>query len=113
MSVLVERAGPAAIVVLDWPEQRNALGPDEANAVTAAVQDAANDPEVCGIVLTGNGAFCAGGNLRGAVARQDMPPDERRRLVYGAYQGLIRALVGTPVPTVAALDGAAVGMGFD
>jgi enoyl-CoA hydratase/carnithine racemase len=113
VGVAVERDGAAALVVLDWPEQRNALGPDEAVAVTDAVRDAAGDPDVCGVVLTGNGAFCAGGNLRSAVTRQDMPADERRRMVYGAYQGLVRALVDVPVPTVAALDGAAVGMGFD
>jgi hypothetical protein len=33
MGVVTELAGPAALVVLDWPEKRNALGPDEANAV--------------------------------------------------------------------------------
>jgi enoyl-CoA hydratase/carnithine racemase len=64
-------------------------------------------------VLTGNGAFCAGGDITGMVARADMPPEQRRALVYSAYQGLIRTLVELPVPTVAAVDGPAVGMGFD
>ncbi len=112
MGVQVEYAGPAAIVVLDWPEQRNALGPDESREVTSAIE-AAITPDVCGLVLTGNGAFCAGGNLKGAVGRADMDPDERRRLVYSAYQGLVRALIACPVPTVAAIDGPAIGMGFD
>ena len=114
MGVLQERRGAAALVILDWPEQRNALGPDECERGSRRrFAAAADDPAVCGIVVTGNGAFCAGGNLRGAVERQSMDPDERRRLVYGAYQGLIRALVDVPVPTVAALDGPAVGMGLD
>ena len=113
MGVVAELAGPAALVVLDWPEKRNALGPDEANEVAAALRAAAGQPGVRGIVLTGNGAFCAGGDLGGMVARADMPPEERRALVYGAYQGLIRTLVELPVPTVAAVDGPAVGMGFD
>jgi len=64
-------------------------------------------------VLTGNGAFCAGGNLRGAVERSDLDTSERRQMVYAAYQGVVRALVDCPVPTVAAVDGPAVGMGFD
>ena len=38
MGVVTELAGPAALVVLDWPEQRNALGPDEANEVAAALR---------------------------------------------------------------------------
>jgi len=113
MGVITELAGPAALVVLDWPQRRNALGPDEANEVAAALRAAAGQPDVRGIVLTGNGAFCAGGDLGGMVARADMPPEERRALVYGAYQGLIRTLVELPVPTVAAVDGPAVGMGFD
>ena len=64
-------------------------------------------------MLTGNGALCAGGNLRGAVERAGMPEDERRRLVYGAFQGLVRAIIDVPVATIAAIDGPAVGMGFD
>ncbi len=47
------------------------------------------------------------------VARAGMSPEERRALVYGAYQGLIRTVTELPVPTVAAVDGPAVGMGFD
>lgn len=113
MGVRIERSGAAAIVTLDWPEQRNALGPDEASELAALLRQAAEDPLVCGIVLTGEGAFCAGGNLKGAVGRSGMPEEERRQVVYGAFQGLIRTLLDIPVPTVAAIDGAAIGMGFD
>jgi enoyl-CoA hydratase/carnithine racemase len=112
MGVTVDLEGFVATVTLRWPEQRNALGPDEAREVTAALGSAVEQGAQV-VVLTGEGAFCAGGNLRGMVARADMPPEERRRLVYGAYQGLLRALVDLPVPTLAALDGPAVGMGFD
>jgi enoyl-CoA hydratase/carnithine racemase len=113
MGVVTQVAGPAAVVMLDWPDKRNALGPDEANEVAAALRAAAGNGEVRGVVLTGNGAFCSGGDINGMVARADMPPEERRALVYGAYQGLIRTVVDLPVPTVAAVDGPAVGMGFD
>ena len=44
MGVVTELAGPAALVVLDWPEKRNALGPDEANEVAAALRAAAGQP---------------------------------------------------------------------
>ena len=47
MGVHLERAGSAAIVVLDWPEQRNALGPEEAIEVTEALRDAPLDPTTC------------------------------------------------------------------
>ncbi len=113
MGVAVSRQGAAAIVKMQWPEQRNALGPDEASEVVRALHEAASDPEAVGVVLTGEGAFCAGGNLKGAVTRQGMSPEERRTIVYGAYQGLIRTLLELPLPTVAAVDGPAVGMGLD
>ena len=113
MGVRVERAGSAAIVTLDWPEQRNALNPEEAIELTEALREVALATEVCGVVLTGNGAFCAGGNLKGMAERSGMSEDERRDLVYGAYQGLIRTIVDTPVTTIAAVDGPAVGLGFD
>jgi enoyl-CoA hydratase/carnithine racemase len=113
MGVVTEVTGPAAVVTLDWPDKRNALGPDEANEVAAALRSAAARPGVRGVVLTGNGAFCAGGDINGMVARAGMSPEERRALVYGAYQGLIRTVTELPVPTVAAVDGPAVGMGFD
>jgi len=113
MGVVTEVTGPAAVVTLDWPDKRNALGPDEANEVAAALRSAAARPGVRGIVLTGNGAFCAGGDINGMVSRAGMSPEQRRALVYGAYQGLIRTVTELPVPTVAAVDGPAVGMGFD
>ena len=112
MGVVVEHSGAAAVVTLDWPDRRNALGPDESRELSDAVR-AAVTAEVCGLVLTGNGAFCAGGNLRGAVERSDLDPSERRQVVYAAYQGVVRALIDCPVPTIAAVDGPAVGMGFD
>jgi enoyl-CoA hydratase/carnithine racemase len=99
---------------MDWPEQRNAIGPDEAGELIEAIAAAVALPGVCGLVLTGSEvAFCAGGNLRGMAERASMDPEERAALVYGKYQGIIRALIGVEVVTVAALDGPAVGMGFD
>ena len=113
MSVLTAIDGPCAIVTLDWPEKRNALGPAEAGEFTDALRSVAGNGDVRGVVVTGNGAFCAGGDINGMVARADMPAEERRRLVYSAFQGVIRTLIGLPVPTFAAVDGPAVGMGFD
>jgi enoyl-CoA hydratase/carnithine racemase len=113
MGVTVSRHDAAAVVTMRWPEQRNALGPDEATEVAQALRDAAADPAVSGVVLTGEGAFCAGGNLKGAVSRQGMSPEERRTIVYGAYQGLLRTLLELTLPTVAAVDGPALGMGLD
>jgi enoyl-CoA hydratase/carnithine racemase len=110
---MVARVERTAIVTMDWPDQRNALGPEEAAAVSQALQEAAGPPDVAAVILTGNGAFCAGGNLKAASTRVGMAPEERRTLVYGAFQGLVKTLIDLPVPTIAAVDGPAVGMGLD
>jgi enoyl-CoA hydratase/carnithine racemase len=112
MGARIEHDGEIAIVVLDWPEQRNAIGPEEATEITARLDEVATSA-TRGLVVTGQGAFCAGGNMKGAAARTGMPSEERRRLVYRAYHGLFLALGSLPVPTCAAVDGPAVGMGMD
>lgn len=114
MAVKIERQGSAAFVILDRPDQRNALGPDECREIAEALREVAADPAVAGVVLTGQGStFCAGGNLKGAVSRSGMSEEERRQIVYTAYQDMIRALVEVPVVTIAAVDGPAIGLGFD
>jgi 2-(1,2-epoxy-1,2-dihydrophenyl)acetyl-CoA isomerase len=113
VTVRVERDGAVAIVTLDNPEVRNALDLATVTELSEAVGGLAEDRSVFGLVLTGNGAFCAGANLRGVVSRSTSSSDERRGAVEEVAQGLIRTLVACPVPTVAAIDGAAVGMGMD
>lgn len=114
MGVLLERSGVAAIVKMDWAESRNALGLEETRELTDVVSNAAADPSICGVIITGNeSAFSSGGNIRGVHKRLDMPEDVRRRAVYGSSQALMRALLEVPVPTVAAIDGPAIGMGLD
>ena len=113
VGVRVERDGPACLVILDWPERKNALGPQDADAISQALQQAALAPDVHGVVLTGEGAFCAGVNLKDTLERAAMSPEERRQMVYRSFQGLMRTLIAVPVPTIAAIDGPAVGSGFD
>jgi enoyl-CoA hydratase/carnithine racemase len=101
MKIRLERHDAAALVVLDSPETRNALGPDESRELRAVVARAADDRGVCGVVITGEGAFCAGGNIKGMAQRASMPVEQRRTVVYSAYQGLIQSLLEVPVPTTA------------
>lgn len=113
MGVEVTHQGCVAVVTLDWPEQRNALGPTEAEEVTAALSSAALPREVSAVVLTGRGAFCAGGNLPAIVELASQGPGAVRATIYGTFQSLIKTLLAVSVPTIAAIDGPAVGLGFD
>src|SRR5947207_1820312 len=112
MGVRQEWHDRVAVVTLDWPERRNALGPPDLRDVAAAIQGVA-DANADVIVLTGNGAFCSGGHLESIAERTTMSASDHRRQIAGSAQALIRTLVGVPVPVIAAIDGPAIGLGFD
>jgi enoyl-CoA hydratase/carnithine racemase len=113
MSISVTSHGPAHVVNLQWTEKRNALGPDDVVEVAEAIVEA-GAAAAHAVVLTGDGAFCAGGDLRAfAEVSRTLPLEEIQHTVYGKVQSMMRALKECPVPTIAAVDGPAVGLGFD
>lgn len=113
MTVTIETRGSASIVTLRWTERRNALGPAEARAVADAILEAGQGSSSA-LVITGEGAFCAGGDLRAfADISARLTPREIRDHVYGDVQAIIRALGQAAMPTIAAIDGPAVGLGMD
>lgn len=107
-----------ATITLDDPERRNALDPDLAEELATEIrrQDAA--PEVGAIVVTGAGkGFCAGANLGNLAEAAGEGADAealeaRRRAYMGLYEPFL-ALRAARVPTVAAVNGAAVGAGLN
>jgi enoyl-CoA hydratase/carnithine racemase len=106
--------GSVAVVTMQWAEKRNSLSAPNGAELAAAIEEAGADSAVTGIVLTGDGAFCSGGDLRYfAEVSRTLPVEEIRRTVYGTMQGIVRALGSVPVPTAAAVDGAAIGLGWD
>jgi enoyl-CoA hydratase/carnithine racemase len=113
MGVNVDVRGAAAVVALNWPEKRNSIGPSEARQIAAALDEAANTA-TAGVVLTGIGAFCAGGDLPTLVAMCDgADPSDVATMIYDDIHSILRAIEGAPIPIVAAVDGPAIGLGFD
>jgi enoyl-CoA hydratase/carnithine racemase len=108
--LLTERAEGVVVLTLNRPERRNAIDPALRDALTAALDAAATDPAVRGIVLTGaGGAFCAGGDLD----RFDDLHDARAyRHVSHRLTDLIESIERLEKPVVAAIDGVAVGAGL-
>lgn len=100
-----------ALITIDRPEQRNALRAQDMLELTECLRRVADDEAVHAAVLTGNGAFCAGadlGGLKDSVAGGPIGPR-----YYDRAHALVRSLLNVPVPTIAAVDGPAVGMGAD
>ena len=100
-------------VVLTWPDVRNALGPDDADVLRTRL-DEAEDERCRAVVLSAEGSsFCAGGNLREVWQMAQDGEEAVRARIYRSFQGLIRRIQTLPVPVLAAVDGAAIGLGFD
>ena len=109
---LSRREGAVLILSNNNVAARNALTPAFYAALTQALADAAADPGIGAIVLTGEGGhFCAGGDLRRLATRRELPIEERRAALEGLH-GTIRAVRDCPKPIVAAVEGAAAGAGL-
>jgi enoyl-CoA hydratase/carnithine racemase len=108
--LLTERAEGVLTLTLNRPERRNAIDPALRDALAAALDAAATDPAVRGVVLTGaGGAFCAGGDLD----RFDDLHDARAyRHVSHRLTDLIDSIERLEKPVVAAIDGVALGAGL-
>jgi enoyl-CoA hydratase/3-hydroxyacyl-CoA dehydrogenase len=111
--VLVDRVGDVVVVTLRRPEALNALHDEMTDEVLAAIRRHEDDPAVAGFVITGYGlkAFCAGADigrfpslLGDAQAAAQYARECSRLLVH---------LDAARKPVVAALNGLALGGGFE
>jgi enoyl-CoA hydratase len=104
--VLVDRTDGVATLTLNNPEERNTLTAPLVAEIVAAVDEAEADDAVGALVITGAPpAFCAGANL-GNLAEADAES------LGGIYEGFLR-VARCPLPTLAAVNGAAVGAGMN
>ncbi len=111
-TVLSERAeNGVRTITLNRPERLNAMNATLVAETARAFEAAHADPATRAIVFTGAGrAFCAGDDLR--EHRHPRSQDEAQRLV-AAIQRVTDAIVLGPKPVVGAINGWAVGGGFE
>jgi len=109
-AVSVEREGAIAVVRLARPEQLNAFTTELTRGLAAAVTDLHADHSVLSVVITGEGrAFAAGAQLRDVIDRDLVGNLAYNREVIDAFQ----LVADLPVPTIAAINGFALGGGLE
>jgi enoyl-CoA hydratase/carnithine racemase len=111
--VLCERVGATTLLTIHRPEARNALTRPVLARLGALLGEASADPAIRCVVLTGAGGhFCAGADLRQNIADDPQMMDHLEEYMDG-FHGLVRAVVRCEKPTIAMMEGAAVGFGAD
>lgn len=106
-TITVAEAGGVATITLNRPEVMNALSA-RMRAELLSVWQEVEGRARC-IVLTGAGrAFCSGQDLQDAMALGSL---DLGRVLAEEYEPLLKAIYDCPVPTIAAVNGAAAGAG--
>ncbi len=105
-----------ARLVLDRPEAKNALSIEMRDEIVERVKEARSDRAVRALLVTGVGdAFCAGMDLRASTVSQaggeGFDPRATSEALRSGVQTFIRELWELDKPTVAAVNGTAVGPG--
>ncbi|HUI49537.1 MAG TPA: enoyl-CoA hydratase-related protein [Acidimicrobiia bacterium] len=111
--VRVESHEGVAVVTLVDVERRNAMTAPMVGEIVAAFDSLEADGSTAAVVVTGEPpAFCSGADVSslGDLARAGS--DRERRSVTSIYEGFLRVL-RSPLPTIAAVNGAAVGAGMN
>ncbi|MDO9487367.1 MAG: enoyl-CoA hydratase-related protein, partial [Sphingomonadaceae bacterium] len=119
MSLLTfERRGAIALLTLNRPSAMNALGaPGDGDAIAAVCAEVNADRSIRCAILTGAGrAFSAGGDVKAMRDRSGAfagSAAEIREGYRANIHRLVRAIYGLEMPVVAAVNGAAIGLGCD
>lgn len=106
----VERAARTATITLNRPEARNAIDLAMRQELVAALDEVEGDEAGRVLILTGAGGhFCAGGDVKSMRSGRSTAAEGRARVEL--LNRMVLRLVDFPRPTVAMVDGYAVGAG--
>ena len=113
-----DQQGHIVTLTINRPDMRNALGePGDGGVFSDAVARINDDRNVRCVILTGTGsAFSAGGNIKAMQKREGPFAGSPAHIADGYRRGIhqiVKSLWGLEVPTIAAVNGPAIGLGND
>lgn len=98
------------LIALNRPEVLNAMNKQLWEELRLALEDAKDNPQIKVIVITGNGrAFSTGADLKESQKRSN----EQYRAYLELLQEISRMIIRYPKPTIAAINGYALGSGYE
>jgi enoyl-CoA hydratase len=111
-AILYEKSNGVGLLRLNRPEKLNAMNYEMGYELRRLVSTIHEDPSLRALVVTGAGkAFSAGGDLSFILENITRRPQENYRTMREFYE-LFLCIREVPVPTIAAINGAAIGAGF-
>lgn len=109
-TLTVEHTGALVTITLNRPDARNAIDLTMRQELVVALDEVEADEAARVLILTGSGGhFCAGGDVKAMRARRQTAAEGRARVQL--LNKLVLRLVEFPRPTIAMVDGYAVGAG--
>ncbi len=110
--ILLDKEPPLARLTLNQPDKRNAMTPAMGDEVLRAVDDINADPAIRAVIITGAGkVFSAGGDLSMILKLSEVEPEKCRTHMLTYYRKYL-AVQDIAVPTIAMLNGHAIGAGL-
>ena len=110
--IKVEQKRRVGIITLNRPEKLNALNPEMHAQLRAALERAADDPQIRALLITGAGrGFCTGQDLAERDVSAGAAPIDLSVSLGSHYNPLVRRLRALPKPIVCAVNGVAAGAG--
>jgi enoyl-CoA hydratase len=114
VTISLDITDTVAVVTIDDPATRNALTGESARALVASLEDVAHRDDVGALVIRGGGGhFCSGGARSLREAARERPYDPEVAASLSAIYDSFVQLAAMPIPTIAAIRGAAVGAGVN
>jgi enoyl-CoA hydratase / 3-hydroxyacyl-CoA dehydrogenase len=112
-SIIIQHDGPVMRVILNRPAKMNALNAEMFAGLLRAAEEVSADKNFRAMIISGTGkAFCAGGDLSGVPGKN--AGADKGELIRGfrRIQEVFDRIEALPVPTIAEINGVALGAGL-